>query len=157
LPAVTLSLVARKRSPQTLFEWNVLLALGSLMTDEQKTGVSKLPLLEQARLMVKAMPKATRIGEFVAMWTVAKYQSGATTVEELAEYWDEPVRTMYRRLAEFREVWGPAGHETPDVIADVLIADYRQRGERLTARHVARLLSARVSVAISELPPGVTV
>jgi hypothetical protein len=154
---VTLSLVAAKRRPQTLLEWNVLLALGSLLTDEQKTGASKLPLLEQARMMVKAMPKATRVGEFVAMWTVAKYQSGATTVEELAEYWDEPVRTMYRRLSEFREVWGPAGHETPDTIADILIADYRRRGERLTARHVARLLSARVSVSITELPPGITV
>jgi hypothetical protein len=153
---VTLSLVAPKRRPQTLLEWNVLLALGSLLTDEQKAGGNKLPLLEQARLMVKAMPKATRVGEFVAMWTVAKYQSGATTVEELSEYWGEPVRTMYRRLAEFREVWGPAGHETPDAIADILIADYRQRGERLTARHVARLLSARISVAITELPPGVT-
>lgn len=148
--------VAPKRRPKTLLEWNVLLALGSLMTEEQRTSGRKLPLLEQARMMVRAMPKATRVGEFVAMWTVAKYQSGATSVEELAEYWSEPERTMYRRLAEFREVWGPAGHETPDALADALIADYRRRDERMTARDVAGLLSARVSVPIAEVPPGVT-
>jgi len=125
------------------------------MTEEQRAGGKKLPVMVQARLMVKAMPKATRVGEFVAMWTITKYQEGATTVERLAEFWNEPVRTMYRRLEEFREVWGPAGHETPDKIADGLIADYRARQERLNGRHLAKLLSAPVSVAMSVVPPGV--
>ena len=109
----------------------------------------------QARLMVKAMPKATRVGEFVAMWTITKYQEGETTVEKLAQFWNEPTRTMYRRLEEFREVWAPAGHATPDKIADSLISDYRARQERLTGRHLAKLLSAPVSVVISVVPPGV--
>jgi len=147
--------VAPRRQPKTLLEWNALLSLGSLMTEEQRTAGKKLPLMGQARLMVKAMPRATRVGEFVAMWTVVKYQDGAANVESVAEFWGEPVRTAYRRLQEFREVWGPVGHDTPDKLADGFIADYKARRERLTPKHVARLLSADVSVPVT-LPAGVT-
>ena len=103
----------------------------------------------QARLMAKAMRKASRVGEFIAMWAIAKYETGEVTVETAAEYWDEAERTMYRRLDEFREVWGPAGYETPDRIADNLIADYRARKERLTATHLARLLGAPITVPVA--------
>jgi hypothetical protein len=51
---------------------------------------------------------------------------------------------MYRRLEEFREVWGQAGMDTPDKLADGLISDYRRRKESLSMRHVAKLLSAPV-------------
>jgi hypothetical protein len=146
------SYVAPRRQPKTLLEANVLLALGSLLTPEQLAAGRKLAAMEQARLMVKAMPKAARVAEFVSMWTIAKYQVGEVTVERLAEYWQEPVRTMYRRLDEFRQVWGPAGFDTPDRIADGLIADYKGRKERLSASHVARLLSAPVSVPIPTVP-----
>lgn len=126
----------------------------TLMTEEQRAAQKRLPIMVQARLMAKAMPKATRVGEFVAMWAITKYQDGATTVERLAEEWDEPIRTMYRRLEEFREVWEPVGFETPDKIADGLIADYRARRERLDGRHLARLLSAPVSASVTAaLPP----
>jgi hypothetical protein len=110
--------------------------------------------MDQARVTLKAMPKATRVGEFVALWTITKYQDGETNVERLAEVWNEPVRTMYRRLEEFREVWAPAGFETPDKLADGLIADYRQRDERLKASFIGRLLSAPISppMAVSDLP-----
>lgn len=113
--------------------------------------------MEQARLMIKAMPKATRVGEFVAMWTIVKYQEGAASVERLAEYWDEPVRTVYRRLEEFRGCWGPAGHDTPDQIADSLIADYKRRNEQITARCVGKLLTAPVAVPVTSTPAGVTI
>ncbi len=56
---------------------------------------------------------------------------GVATVETVAEMWGEAERTMYRRLEEFREVWAPAGYDTPDPIADVLIADYRTREQSL--------------------------
>jgi hypothetical protein len=144
--------VAKSRRPQTLLEWNLLYAMGSLMTEGQRLQ-GGMSLLDQGRLMVKAMPKATRVGEFVAMWTIAKYENGAVTVDELASFWNEPVRTMYRRLAEFRDVWGPAGYESPDKIADALIADYRKRHERLGAAHVGRLLSARIAAPLA--PPSV--
>jgi hypothetical protein len=103
--------------------------------------------------MAKAMPKAARVGEFVAMWTITKYQDGFTTAERLAEAWDEPVRTMYRRLEEFREVWEPTGFETPDKLADGLIADYRARKERLDGRHLGRLLSAPIPASIASTSP----
>jgi hypothetical protein len=143
-----------KREPKTLLEINVLLSLGSLLTPEHRASGKRLPLMEQGRLMVKAMPKATRVGEFVAMWAIAKNELGDVSVESVAEYWNEPVRTAYRRLSEFREVWGPAGFETPDRLADPLIADYRARKERLTARHVSKLLSAEVPISVA-MPAGV--
>jgi hypothetical protein len=98
--------------------------------------------------MAKALPKATRVAEFVAMWAISKYQDGVATVDELADFWGEPRRTMYRRLAEFREVWAPAGYETPDPLADALIADFRRRRERMQASHVARLLTVAVPVPV---------
>lgn len=135
------------RKPKSLLEVNVLFAAASLMTEEQRAAKKKLPLMEQARLMVKAMPKATRMGELIAMWTITKHREGAVTIERLAEVWDEPPRTMYRRLAEFRECWAVAGYDTPDRIADQLIAEYRRRREQLTERDVGRLLSAPLAVA----------
>lgn len=117
------------------------------MSEEQRAKNKRLPLMEQARLMVKAMPKATRMGELIAMWTITKYREGAVSIERLAEVWDEPPRTMYRRLAEFRECWGVAGHETPDKLADMLIAECRRRREKLSERDVGKLMSAPLSVA----------
>ena len=106
--------------------------------------------------MAKAMPRAMRLGEFVAMWAIVKYENGAVTVEELAEYWGEPHRTMYRRLSEFREVWGPVGYESPDVLADGLIADFRRRKERMQASHLARLLSADVPTPVGAVPSSLS-
>jgi hypothetical protein len=121
-----------------------MLAAAALMTEEERAAGERLPLMRQARLMVKAMPCATRVGEFIAMWAVAKYHQGETTIDGVAEYWGEPQRTIYRRMVEFREVWAPAGHDTPDRIADHLIGDYRRRQERMDASKIARLLSAEV-------------
>lgn len=135
------------RKPKSLLEVNLLFAAASLMTEEQRARNKRLPLMEQARLTVKAMPKATRMGELIAMWTITKYREGAVSVERLAEVWDEPPRTMYRRLAEFRECWGEAGYETPDKVADLLIAEYRRRREDLSERDVGKLLSTPVAVA----------
>jgi hypothetical protein len=53
---------------------------------------------------------------------------------------------MYRRLEDFREVWGPVGFDTPDGIADGVIADYRRRKANLGAGDLAKLLSAEVPV-----------
>ena len=121
------------------------------MSEAQRTAGKRLPLREQGRLMIKAMPRATRVGEFVAMWTIAKNQAGATSAEGLAEYWNEPIRTVYRRLDEFRQVWGPVGHETPDKLADHFIADYRARKERMSAADVGRIVSAPVASGL--VPP----
>ena len=124
----------------------------TFLTPEQVEAKRKLPVLDQARIMVKALPKATRVGEFIAMWRIAKGRDGATSVEAVAEMWNEPVRTMYRRLEEFREVWAPAGYETPDPLADYLIADYRRRKETLSLRHVTKLLTEKVPTPSGVLP-----
>jgi hypothetical protein len=141
--------VAPKRQPKTLLEFTALLAMGTLLTPEQLASKQKLSLMDQARIGVKSLPKATRVGEFIAMWTINKYLHGEVTVEKLAEFWNEPPRTMYRRLDEFRQVWGPAGHDTPDKIADNLIAHYKARGERLNASYVVSLLSAPVTLSVT--------
>ena len=117
-----------------------------MLSDEQRAAGKKLSLMEQARLGVKATPKAMRVAQFIAMWTIVKYEDGEVTMERLSTYWDEPLRTMYRRLEEFRECWGPAGYETPDRVADSLIAGYKARREKLTAGSLSKLLSAPASV-----------
>jgi hypothetical protein len=94
--------------------------------------------------MVQAMSKATRVSEFIAMWAIAKYRGKTHSVEELADFWGEPMRTMYRRLNEFREVWERAGYDTPDQLADGLIGDYRDRRERLSEGSLIRLLGCEI-------------
>ena len=140
----------------SLLEANVLFALGSLMTDEERAAGKKLPVMRQARMVVKVLPKATRVAEFIAMWTVVKYRDGATTAEQLAEFWGQPERTAYKRLEEFREVWGPAGLSTPDALADSLIASYRARQEKLTAASVTGLLTAEVPVDLTAVEPAIS-
>lgn len=140
------------RKPKTLMEWNALLALGSFLTPEQLAAGKKLSVLDQGRIMVKAIPRGSRVGEFVAMWTIVKYKRGAASVEEIADVFGEPVRTVYRRLQEFRQVWGPAGFDTPDKLADGFIADYKRRKESLNESHVARLLSADVNIPVNAPP-----
>lgn len=140
------------RKPKTLLELNVLFAAGALMTEEERAAGRRLPLMRQARLMVEAMPKASRVGELIAMWTVTKYQEGEVSVDRLAEVWGEPRRTMYRKLEEFRECWGPAGFETPDRIADALIAEYRRRNEKLSAGYVSKLLATPLTLPLSGTP-----
>ena len=136
-------------------EWNALLAMGSFLTPEQLAAKKKLSLIEQGRVMVKAIPRGTRVGEFIAMWTIVKYKRGTASVEDIADVFGEPVRTVYRRLHEFREVWGPAGHDTPDKLADGFIADFKSRKENLNESYVARLLSAEVNIPVNA-PPNVT-
>jgi hypothetical protein len=142
-----------QRKPKTLLEVNVLFAAVSLMSEEQRAANKRLPLMEQARLMVRAMPKASRVGELIAMWTITKYQEGEVSVDRLAEVWGEPRRTMYRKLEEFRDCWGSAGFETPDRLADALIAEYRRRQEKLTASYVSKLLATPLSLPATGASP----
>lgn len=125
---------------------NTLLAAVTFLPEEVRENPRRLSLIEQARTLARALPKATRVGEFISMWAITKNRDGVATVETVAEMWGEPERTMYRRLEEFREVWAPAGYESPDPIADVLIADYRARQQKLSATQLPRLLGTPVPV-----------
>ena len=123
-----------------------MLAAVTFLPEEVRANPRRLSLMEQARTLARALPKATRVGEFISMWAITKNRDGVATVESVAEMWGEAERTMYRRLEEFRKVWARAGYETPDPIADALIADYRARKENLSATKLPRLLGAPVSL-----------
>jgi hypothetical protein len=137
----------QRREPRTLLEWNLLLATTSRHGDERE--VTRWSAM---KAMGGAMGKATRVAEFICLWTLAKYDLGEVTTEDVGARFGMNERTAYRRLKEFREVWGPPalieGYETPDPIADELIADFRRRRQKLEASALMGLLSRRV-----ELPP----
>jgi hypothetical protein len=136
--------MAPRKKPRSLLEVNTLLAAVTFLPDEVRANPRRPSLMEQARTMARALPKATRVGEFISMWAITKNRDGVATVETVAEMWGEAERTMYRRLEEFREVWEPAGYDTPDPIADVLIADYRARKQKLSVTQLPRLLSTQI-------------
>ena len=144
--------MARRRLPKTLHEWNAGLAAVALRRDVPEEERKPLSVMQQAKLLVRAMPKAVRVGEFIGMWAIAKNDRGSVTVEDVAEYWEEPHRTMYRRLSEFRELWSPLGYQTPDVIADELIADYRRRLARLTPRDLPGVMGVAVAASGASIP-----
>jgi hypothetical protein len=118
------------RQPETQgMPW---LQLNILLATAKVHGADKpVTRWSTAKALAGAITTATRVGEFAAMWAIAKGQLGEVTTERVAEFWDINERTAYRRLDEFRSVWGPPGLtrqlETPDEIADLLIADYRRR------------------------------
>ena len=76
----------------------------------------------------------------------------AKSLEIVGERWGLNERTAYRRLAEFREVWGPpglkVGYETPDALADGLIAYFNRRKEALDGQGLMGLIRSAF-----ELPP----
>jgi hypothetical protein len=137
----------QRREPQTLLEWNLLLATASGHGDERE--VTRWSAL---KALAGATGTATRVAEFISIWTITKYELGEVTTEDVAERWGMNERTAYRRLKEFRAVWGPPalikGYETPDPIADELIADFRRRRQKLETSALLGLLSRRL-----KLPP----
>jgi hypothetical protein len=142
--------VARQRQKQYTFaELNILLAtVAKHGTDKPVTRWSA------HKAMVQAYTTAIRVGEFIGMWAIAKHKlGGEVTTETVAEFWGLNERTAYRRLEEFRHTWGPPGltrsMDTPDEVADMLIANYRRRKERLERRMLERLAGDEF-----ELPPG---
>ena len=46
-------------------EWNALLAMGSFLTPEQLAAKKKLSLIDQGRIMVKALPRVSLIRNLV--------------------------------------------------------------------------------------------
>jgi hypothetical protein len=139
--------VDRQRKRQSFLELNILLATAAVHGDKPVTRWSA------ARAMAGAFMTATRVGEFVGMWSIAKHKLGEVTTESVAEFWDMNERTAYRRLDEFRTVWGPPGLseqlDTPDLIADLLIAEYMRRLQTLGRPQLAGLAGREI-----ELPAG---
>jgi hypothetical protein len=143
--------MARQRQgkrQQTFLELNVALAAAALHGDKPISRWSA------AKALAGSISTASRVGEFIAMWAIAKHKLGEdVTTERVAAYWKMNERTAYRRLDEFRSVWGPPGLtrqlETPDEIADSLIAQYKQRQQKLE-----RSALADTAGLVVDLPDG---
>jgi len=93
--------VAPRRQPKTLLEWNALLSLGSLMTEEQRTAGKKLPLMGQARLMVKAMPRATRVARHYLRRVMGRTEIVLREEQDSGVHRIEPVRSHSDLLRGF--------------------------------------------------------
>lgn len=132
---------------QTFFELNVALAAASVHGDRPISRWSA------SKALLGSISLATRVGEFIAMWAIAKHKLGDVTTERVAEFWNMNERTAYRRLDEFRSVWGPPGLtrqlDTPDEIADSLIRQYKERQQRFGRSALAGTAGQEV-----DLPDG---
>lgn len=81
--------------------------------------------------VIRATPKASRVAAFIALWGTALVQleRDALGVEEYVEWAAESRATVYRRLAEFRELWPE--FDTPNELACRVAAEMRRRGDRV--------------------------
>jgi hypothetical protein len=142
--------MARQREARGMPLLQLNIALATAMVHGADKPVTRW---STAKALAGAITMASRVGEFIAMWAIAKAQLGEVTTERVAEFWNINERTAYRRLDEFRSVWGPPGLtrqlETPDEVADLLIAEYRQRQQRL-----GRGAMSAVAGVELELPAG---
>jgi hypothetical protein len=67
----------------------------------------------------------SRVWQFIIQWTLlSQLEDRPISLMEYADFWDEPDRTAYRHLKEFRELFGEGteGFRDPQPIADNLKA-----------------------------------
>ncbi len=75
--------------------------------------------------------KGMRVGTFIAQWTIAQDALGfEPTAEQAAQWWKESVATWYRRLEDFRSIFGPE-LSTPGPIAVQAIAAGEAHAEKV--------------------------
>jgi hypothetical protein len=114
----------------------------------------------------RAMPKGLRVCQFIVQWMLLSQLEGRPiTVPEYRRFYDEPERTAYRHLAEFRELFGEKfnGYSDPQPLVDILtpqmppaqseriaalreLRDRDQRKVRARDLDVAALLSMPVAM-----------
>jgi hypothetical protein len=83
---------------------------------------------QATRLAVKVTPKASRLAGFIVLWALAIEDLGPELGAEAFVEWSfESRATVYRRLADFRELFPE--FETPTPIAVKLLEAARRRGE----------------------------
>jgi hypothetical protein len=144
--------VARQRQRRKLS----FLELNLVLTTTAQHGDKPVTRWSTAKAMARAWTTAGRVGEFIGMWAITKYQLGEVTTEIVAERWGLNERTAYRRLDEFRSVWGPPALtkqlDTPDPVADVLIAEFRRRREKLGRSMLGKLAGEEFELPADLLP-----
>ncbi|MCS6921007.1 MAG: hypothetical protein NZM07_03650 [Elioraea sp.] len=77
---------------------------------------------------VRAVPYASRVAAFIALWAIALDELGVEElgVERYGDWAAESKATVYRRLAEFRELFPE--YRTPNEVARVVLETARTRG-----------------------------
>lgn len=80
--------------------------------------------------VVKATPRASRVAALIAMWAIAldDLEREHLGAEEYAAWASESRATVYRRLADFRELWPE--YDTPNELAALLVEEARRSGTR---------------------------
>jgi hypothetical protein len=88
------------------------------------------------RELLRTSWKATRVGSNAATltieWALALDELNVPELgtEDFGEYSSDSIRTVYRRLAEFRRCWPE--YDTPNELARLVLAESRRRDARLT-------------------------
>jgi hypothetical protein len=93
--------MARRREPRTLLELCVARAGGTW----------------------RSIPKGMRVCQFVLEWLVQSLiEERAITMPEYRRFWDEPERSAFRHLAEFRELFGEGknNYSDPQPLVDII-------------------------------------
>jgi hypothetical protein len=103
--------------------------------------------LKALKLAGRAIPKASRVAEFVVTWAVAmdELADDELTLSDWRRWANESDRTAWRHLAEFRELFPE--FETPTPIARELL-----RHMRRLKTNVAAAINLPVSVPAPPLP-----
>lgn len=95
--------MARQREPRTLLELCVARAGGTW----------------------RSIPRGMRVCQFVLEWMVLSQIEGRPiTMPDYRRFWDEPERSAYRHLAEFRELFGKGKNDysDPQPLVDIVVA-----------------------------------
>jgi hypothetical protein len=88
------------------------------------------------RELLRASWKSTRAGSNAATliieWALALDDLNVDSlgIEAFGEYSSDSVRTVYRRLSEFRRCWPE--YDTPNELATAVLAEARRRDARVT-------------------------
>jgi hypothetical protein len=86
---------------------------------------------QATRLAMKVTPKASRVAGFIVLWAVALDELGDELGPETFVEWSFDSRaTVYRRLADFRELFDE--FDTPTPIARQLLEVAKRRGESVS-------------------------
>ena len=114
----------------------------------------------------RSIPKGTRVYQFVLEWLMLSQIEGrAITLPEYRRFWDEPERSAYRHLAEFRELFGKGANDfnDPQPLVDFIAAqlpadrlewfatlrklrDNKERKARLRDLNITEFLTLPISI-----------
>lgn len=93
--------------------------------------MGETPSLLEVLIAKGGVIKGARVAAFIVQWAVAADELPDPDVPSVARYWAENERTLWRRLADFRELLPELGeHATPQV----LVPHLQKNTEKLTRR-----------------------